>query len=185
MSKTHRFIKKDCDTFQKKILITIDDENLIKADVSLNEHIKECPDCQNFIQSLHLIQSQWQIPPFENLKPRSRILKNIIHMMELKQKLKLERNTTVWDQLCQIFEYKIPVYQAASSLLVLMFLFIFLFSQFSLPGDTAYPMDQSISMKDLSTSDLYALDSLHLLKQERGINATEDSVLIGFLVSSL
>ncbi len=177
--------KGDCETFQRKMLMIINDKSSIESDRLLNNHIKRCPACQKFVKSLHLLQDQMQRSPVENLKPRSRTLKNIIQTLQLKQELKWKENESVLDRILKILEYKIPVYQAVSSLLVLMFLFMFLFSQFSSPGDTTYPMDQSISIKDLSTSDLYALDSLHLLKQERGKNATEDSVLIGFLVPSL
>jgi hypothetical protein len=185
MSKMHQSKKGMCDTYQRKILMIINDKSSFEAEESLNNHINICPVCQKFVNSLHLIQGQMQRSPLGNLKPRSRILKNITHTLQLKQEFKWNGNESVWDRLRQIFEYRIPVYQAVSSLLVLMFLFMFLFSQFSSPGDIPYPMDRSGSMKGLNTSDLYALDSLHLLKRERGQNATEDSVLIGFLVPSL
>jgi hypothetical protein len=185
MSKMHPSEKGDCDTFQRKILMIINDKSSIESDELLNNHIKLCPACQKFFKSLHLLRDQMQRSPVENLKPRSRTLKNIIQTLQLKQELKRKGNESVWYRILKILEYKIPVYQAVSSLLVLMFLFMFLFSQFSSQGDIPYPMDRSVSLKGLSTSDLYAVDSLHLLKQERGQNATEDSVLIGFLVPSL
>ena len=185
MNKTQQSKKDNCENFQKRILMKINDKSALESEKALNNHINECPDCKHFVKSLQLVQGQMQRSPLENLKPRPQILKNIVNKLQLKQEIKRKENESVWDRLIKILEYKIPVYQAVSSLLVIMFLFIFLYSQFSSSGDIPYSMDRSGSLKGPNASELYALDSLHSLKLERGQNATEDSVLIGFLVPSL
>ena len=85
MSKMHPSEKGDCDTFQRKMLMIINDKSSIESDELLNNHIKLCPACQKFVKSLPLLRDQMQRSPVENLKPRSRTLKNIIQTLQLKQ----------------------------------------------------------------------------------------------------
>ena len=88
MSERHPLKKDMCDTYQKKIMMKIKDKSALESDISLNNHINGCPDCQHFVKSLQFVQGQMQRSPLKNLKPRSQILKNIINTLRLKQEFK-------------------------------------------------------------------------------------------------
>ncbi len=66
-----------------------------------------------------------------------------------------------------------------------MLLFIFLSGVKSSSGFWWMEIDYSGQTEAYENTNLYVLDTLHLLNTSNGQNAMEDSILVGFLESSL
>jgi hypothetical protein len=185
MNKKNHSGNNKCITFQERIQALFDNGVVPESDPTLEKHLNICPNCRNFFKSLQLIQKRMQKSPLDELKSRSQILSNTINFMKLRQKIEKDKKRTIWSKFKTLFEYRVPVYQALSGFAVLWFLFILISSIYLNPEKEGKSMDSSINVGHITTSDLYIVDSLRLLNIERGQNAKEDSVLIGFLVPSL
>jgi len=185
MDNRYKSTDENCSNYQKKIVELFDNDLSLKSDQALNNHIKGCPHCQNYLENLLVLRSRLNRPPAKKLQPDSRILKNLIAYKNIKQGLKIAKPNPVWNSIRDLFEYRIPVYQALSGIVVIFMLFLYISGSIVSPGNKAIIIEYSGDYKDLTSSELYLVDTLSLNKPERGQNAKEDSVLMSFLVPTM
>jgi len=176
---------KNCSKCQEKIIELFDNNISLNSDQSLNNHIKNCPDCQIYLENLTVIKNRLNEPSVKKLQPDPRIIKNIIAYKNLKQGLKITKPNPVWNSVRELFEYRIPVYQALSGVVVAIMLFLYISGSIVSPGNKAIIIEYSGDYEELTSSELYLVDTLSLNKPERGQNAKEDSVLMSFLVPTM
>ena len=175
----------ECKPFQDKLIAAANPTGLMEIDTSLKIHIDKCAKCRLFAKSITIIREQMQRSPGKDLKPNRKILINARKLMRVRQEFQMSKNNSLWQSLRQIVEYRIPAYQAVSGLVVMIILVFFL-SGTMMPPETPWADgNRSGRIEGANGSDLYAVDSLNLLKPDRGQNAKEDSVLVGFLVPTL
>ena len=174
-----------CKSFQEKLLMADSPNRLLEDDSTLKTHIKKCSECSSLMKSILLMHRRMQQAPEIDLKPNRRSLVNARKLMSVRQEFQMPSNYSIWQSLRQIIEYKIPVYQAVSGLVVMLML-VFVLSGTIMPPEAPWSDGDRLGKIERSgSSDLYAVDSLDFLKPDRGQNAREDSVLIGFLVPTL
>ena len=118
-------------------------------------------------------------------KPDNRILKNIVTYNRIKNGLKNTKPNPLWTSLRELFEYRIPVYQALSAVVVIFMVYLFLSGGIVSSGDKAILIEYSGDYEELTSSELYLVDTLSLNKPIRGQNAKEDSVLMSFIVPTM
>ncbi len=174
-----------CKSYQEKLLTADNPILLMGTDSSLINHIDECAKCRLFAESITIMREQMQKSPGKDLKPSRKILTNARKLMRIRQEFQMSKHNSLWQSLRQIVEYRIPAYQAVSGLVVLIILVFFLSGTIMPPEPPWVDGDRSGKIEGANGSDLYAVDSLNLLKPDRGQNAREDSVLVGFLVPTL
>jgi len=173
-----------CVEIQKRI------EDLNSKNINLDsnpdivEHLKHCAECRAFQVTLDTLKSHFQDPPVHGLKSNSHIRKNILNYFELKKRIYTRKDEKFLEWIKSVFTVRIPVYQALSGLAVLILLVVFL-SGNSTHGLWWMEIDHSGKTEMYKDSNLYVLDTLHLLNTSNGQNALEDSILVGFLESSL
>ena len=185
MDNTHKSTGENCSDYQERIVELLDNDFSLKNDQFLNSHIKDCPDCQNYLEKLVVLRNGLNKPPAKNLHPDSRIIKNIIAYKNIKHGLKVTKPNPVWNSIRDLFEYRVPVYQALSGVVVIFMLFLYISSSIISPENRAIVIEYSGDYKDLTSSELYLVDTLSLNKPEKGQNAKEDSVLMSFLVPTM
>jgi len=175
----------NCWSFQERIFELFNDGISVNRDSSVNNHINNCLKCQNYLENINILKNHMQESPLKDLKPNPRIIKNIIAHKNIKTGFQKIRHNSIWGSIRTIFEYRIPVYQALSGAVVALMLFMYISSNLISPGNRATNIEYSGNQNDITSSELYVLDTLNLTKPERGQNAKEDSVLISFLVPTM
>jgi hypothetical protein len=185
MDKKDKSQNDNCSIFQERIFELFNDGISVNRDLSENNHINNCLKCQNYLENLHILKNHMQKSPSKELKPNPRIIKNIIAHKNIKKDFRKIRPNSIWGSIRTIFEYRIPVYQALSGAVVALMLFMYISSNLISPDNRATNIEYSGNQNDITSSELYVLDTLNLTKPERGQNAKEDSVLISFLVPTM
>ena len=111
----------------------------------------------------------------------------ILKLTISKQLLKRVRKnqSSLWDTILAIFEFKIPVYQALSGAVVILMLFMYVSGTVISTDPREKYDDYTGNQQGIMSSEFSAFDSLADINPSRGQNAKEDSVLIGFLVPTM
>ena len=185
MSKQDKFKNEDCLSYQEKIIDSFENEQLSDSDPSLAEHLQQCQNCRQYLENLTVIRKKLGESPSAGLKPDNRILKNIVTYNRIKNGLKNTKPNPLWTSLRELFEYRIPVYQALSAVVVIFMVYLFLSGGIVSSGDKAILIEYSGDYEELTSSELYLVDTLSLNKPVRGQNAKEDSVLMSFIVPTM
>jgi hypothetical protein len=185
MNKEDKSQDDNCTNYQEKIFELFDKNLSVNSDSTLSDHIKNCQNCQIYLQNLDILKNRMSDSPSKSLKPDSRIQQNIIAYNNIKKGLQSTKPNPFWDSIRDIFEYRVPVYQALSGVVVVFMLFLYISNSIVSPGKRTTMSEYSGEQKDITSSELYVLDTLSLNKPERGQNAKEDSVLISFLVPTM
>ena len=115
-----------CKSIQEDLLSADNPMLLLEADIRFKNHIDECKECHSFTQSLLQIHQQMQRSPVKQIKPNRYILSNMLKLLELQQGFTLSARNSLWNSIRQIIQYRIPVYQAISGLVVMIMLILFM-----------------------------------------------------------
>ncbi len=185
MNKRYRSENKQCADYQKRIVELFDTGISLTSDEELKKHINTCLACQSYLENLHLFREQMNRAPDKHIQPDPRILNNLLAYKKAKKALHTTKSHTILSNLWEVLEYRIPVYQALAGFVVVLMIFLYLSGSFVSPGDRAIHIDYSGKEEDLTSSELYLVDSLRMHEPGRGQNAKEDSVLMNFLVPTM
>lgn len=185
MDKKYRSQGDICSDVQEKIFSLVEAGIQIENDSELSDHLNICIHCQKYLENLTLLKNKMKKPPLKNLKPNSAIIKNMITYKNIKAGLPKRKPSNILDSLREVIEFRIPVYQVLSGILIIFMIFIYMSWQLNWFGGRVHQIQNSEIQTATSSSDLYVLDTLVLSNPEQGQNAKEDSVLIRFLVPTM
>jgi hypothetical protein len=174
-----------CAKYQQELIEIFDKDQLSEIDQSTDQHLKSCPECQKFNENLINLKMRLSKSPDKKLQPDPRILKNILAFRSIKRGLSTNKPNPFWGTIRELFEYRIPVYQALGGIAVIFVLFLFISGNMVSSDQKAILIEYSGDYKELTSSELYLVDTLSLNNPERGQNAKEDSVLMSFLVPTM
>lgn len=180
--------KKDndlCSTYKDKLVELIDGDIPLDREPALRDHINNCEGCQSFLQTTDILKNRMSASPAKDLYPDPRIIKNIMAYQNIKKGLKTAKPISLWERIQEIFEYRIPIYQALGAILLLSIIFIYISNSTISPSRNALLIDYSNDGEGLTSSELYLADSLGMSEVHRGQNVKEDSVLMSFLVPTM
>jgi hypothetical protein len=164
----------------KRLVDELTEEEKQQVDV----HLKSCNRCLSYERILLSLQESMQIKSEEQLAPRPEIRQHIVQRMkELKpQEAGVLRKT--YHFLIRLFEYRIPVYQSLTGMILIFLLFMGL-KHFPFTFGQKPEKIQIITQMDTSIpTQLKVLDNLEILgRQKIGQNVKEDSTLTQFIVT--
>ncbi|MCK4560373.1 MAG: hypothetical protein KAV45_11370, partial [Calditrichia bacterium] len=63
----------NCWSFQEKIFELFNDGISVNSDSSVNNHINNCLNCQNYLENLNILKNHMLESPSKDLKPNPRI----------------------------------------------------------------------------------------------------------------
>jgi hypothetical protein len=185
MDKMNKKGSGTCKEYQQMLIEIFDDKILLENNHLLSRHVKICTECQSFLQGLTNYNARLNAEPRKDLQPDPRILRNMLAYTKVKHGLNTSRKKTLWSSLRDIFEYRVPVYQALGGLIVMFVLFLYTSKTDILSGNNAVMIDYSAENEGLTSSELYLVDTLVSNNIPKGQNAKEDSVLMSFLVPTM
>jgi hypothetical protein len=150
----------------------------------VDKHLKSCSRCLSYERILLSIQDSMQIKAEEKLAPHPAICQQIVQRMKDlgPQETGILRKT--YHSFIHLFEYRIPVYQALTGVILIFLLFL---GVSHLPFTVGQKPEglQTITQTDTSApAQLKVLDNLDIIgKQKIGQNVKEDSTLTQFIVT--
>jgi hypothetical protein len=173
-----------CDDVELLLSKRLEDK-LTEDEIQLvDEHLKSCSRCLSYERILLSLQDSMQIKAEEKLAPRPAIHQYLVQRMkELRpQETGILRKT--YHSFIHLFEYRIPVYQVLTGVILILLLFLgvkhFPFTVGQKPEGL-----QIITQIDTSApTQLKVIDNLDIIgKQKIGQNVKEDSTLAQFIVT--
>ena len=177
-----RKINRDC---QKYIdLMTEQNSDRINTDQKkeLNEHLTECKSCRKFNVSSTNVAKELRSGIDKTGVVFPKIQKELIDELYPKEK----RRGSYWlKRFAAIFEYRIPVYQAAVAFIIL---FLIMISDFSVPTKTQHSgkmLADSQATQITGAGETFPSYAWQWMDSQRvGINVKEDTIFTRFIVSS-
>jgi hypothetical protein len=109
----------------------------------------------------------------------------MITYKNIKAGLPKRKPSNILDLLQEVIEFRIPVYQVLSGILLVFMIFIYMSWQLNWFAGGVHQVQKSEIQTARSSSELYVLDTLMSSNQEQGQNAKEDSLSIRFLVPTM
>jgi len=186
MKNLHKNQKMKCDAVEE-LLIKQGIETL-SADENrlLENHLKACVHCQEFQNRLVSIQSTMKIDQKKPLRPDPAIRRILMKRMNAAKLGKLRTVDLAWQRIMNLLEYRIPVYQGliglACSILIFVAINYFSFSNRHQSVDPVY----RTTVADTVFYQINVINNLQIIEQQKvGKNASEDTLLTRFIVSSM
>jgi len=182
MQNTRKKQNQNCDWSEELLINQCLDEIPASELSQLKQHLAECPHCRKLADTLtqmeQTLQQQLVGEPF----PRPEIRTTLIRAL----KARANKNifTQSWLFLKRLLEYRIPVYQAALSLGVVVVAMLVLNSSFFEKASTELPI--SYSPETVLSDSNMVNNTLQLIQQQPGgRNVREDSALTKFIVTTM
>jgi len=143
------------------------------------KHLKDCPECRDYAAQVINIQ---QILQKDLIKPDPETYQKLVNTITPRR----QSQRSLWDRLLTILDYRIPVYQVVT-VVVLIFIMLFAFEDYNLPeGGRIETRFEPIAIEEISLVGYNLLDSLTIIDEQKiGRNTLEDSALTRYLVPIL
>ncbi len=174
----------NCDDIEKLLMfgeINSSNEQLVA------QHLKQCSGCRQFASNLELIQAEMTHSHEKALQPVPHIRQEIINHIKKKRRANQSTAAGIWLLLKSLLEYRVPVYQAALSIVTFM-LIILLVTQAPTPRIRS---DNSLKIVQQDTLD-YRLFNVNIIEnineipnQNIGQTSAEDSIFSRYIFSSM
>jgi hypothetical protein len=182
MNKQDNICKEMKDLLIKRYIQEITPEQKDK----LEKHLKICGHCRHLEKTLELITDEMALPPQDTLIPRPDINRLVKRNMQKKPVKPSRDHATLFQKIFSLLDYRIPVYQAAL-VLVLLLLLLFNINDFSgtsniTPSDFG-EVSTVFNVPYGQNTAIIPVDSIDQFKPGR--NMLEDSVLTRYLVTSM
>lgn len=171
-----------CEEVQQLLL----EQNVVKTDDRIGQHLESCDKCQEFQQFLLEISDSTQFNSTENLQPDPRILQRLKENFEASNAYALPKQTnSFFEYIKVLFRKRIPVYQVVVAVFIAA---ISYFSYTKIDFLKPKPEKQKLISQSLNpTVQPVEFPAQAPLDQDQqiGKSLAEDSVLAKFRVSIL
>jgi hypothetical protein len=186
MKRSNENPHSNCDDIKQLLVKRIFDELTQDKNLLVEEHLKSCTQCCDYQNTLLNLQNSIQIRTEEKLVPNPAIRENVIQRMKALRPEEAGTLRTTWQRLRGIFEYRIPVYQTLSGLVIIALIFLAV-KQISFSPDQKSPEPQSLArMETPVPAQMSVVDNLDIIDQQKiGQNVKEDTTLTRFIVTTM
>ena len=119
MDKSYKPKNEPCSDYHEQLTEHFNENFNLNNFQPLKNHVENCQDCQNYLENLVLINNLMSHSPAKKLSPDPRIIKNLLAYKQAKMGLKRGKSNWFWMYIRDMFEYRIPVYQALGGVVVI------------------------------------------------------------------
>lgn len=162
-------------------------ETMTHAEINQIElHIANCSSCKIFYLTVSKIEASMDFESIESLQANPAIRENVIKNLKDRSSFKKQRYFNLIELVRSILKYRIPVYQAGLAVLIIIFLVTYGFDFSKSLIDKNSSKSLASEKVEYPVSNEYLIEThLDLNNQKVGVNVREDSILIGFIYSSM
>ncbi|MBD3287347.1 hypothetical protein GF337_00950 [candidate division KSB1 bacterium] len=174
-----------CDDIEKLLILDELDASE-KSRVTL--HLENCKRCRQFASDLENIRTGMDFSTEDSLQPSPHIRTNILERMNQARSTKRRSLTELRWKLKSVLEYRVPVYQAALSGVVVLLIILFLQNpptelQFVAEDQFITAGQDSLVSVPLNVNIIDNIDSVP--NQNGGWNSAEDSVFSRYIFPAM
>ncbi len=178
--------KMNCDDIQRLLVSKISDEITRDEDRLVEEHLKSCGHCRSYQNTLLNLKDSIRVGTTEKLVPDPAIRENVLQRMRNLQPQEAGILRNAWQYIRSIFEYRIPVYQTLSGVVVIVLIFLATKQITFSPGQQPPEPQSLVRMEMPVPTQMSVVDNLDIIdKQKIGRSAKEDTALTRFIVSTM
>ncbi len=174
----------NCDNIEQLLIKQSIDELTDEENRLIQKHLKSCQRCRSYQSALLKLKYSMQVSEEDKLAPNPAIHEILIQRMKELRPQEIGFLDRAYQSIISLFEYRIPVYQALTGVILIFLLFLGL-RHFPFTTGQKSAGIQSITPIGTSTpAQLMVIDNLDIIgKQKIGQNVKEDSTLIRFIVT--
>lgn len=186
MKKSNEKPNTNCDSIQRLLVKKTSDELTSDESLLVGEHLKSCARCQSYQRTLLNLQDSMEISAQEKLVPDPAIRENLIQRMRIQRSQKAGILSSTWRNIRSMLQYRIPIYQPLSGLVVIALIFLMV-SHLSFSPDQEPLESQGLAQIQTPTPvQMSVVDNLDIIgRQKIGRNVKEDTTLTRFIVTSM
>jgi hypothetical protein len=186
MKKSNENPHINCDDIEQLLIKKSIDELTEDENLLVEEHLKSCERCQSYQNTLSNLQHSMKTGAEEKLVPDPAIRENIIRRMKTLQPQETGILRNAWQHIRCVFEYRIPVYQTLSGVVVIVLIFLAT-KQISFSPGKQPPEPQSLVRMEMpEPTEMSVVDNLDIIAHQKiGRSAKEDTALTRFIVSTM
>jgi anti-sigma factor RsiW len=186
MKKSNENPSLNCDDVEQLLIKRIFDELSQDENLLAEKHLKSCDRCRSYQKTLLNLQNSMRVGVGEKVTPDPVIRENIIRQMKALRPEKAGIRRTSWQYVRNVFEYRIPVYQVLSGLVLIALIFLGV-KQLSFSPDQETTEPQSLARIEASLpAQMSVIDNLEIIEQQKiGRNVKEDTTLTRFIVTTM
>ena len=175
----------NCDEIEK--LIMLDEINASNENI-VEQHLEKCARCRQFASNLENIQAEMTHSQRKILQPSPHIRQKLIKQIKKKRRANQSTVSGIFIRLKSLFEYRVPVYQAALTIVTFL-LIIFLVEQSPSPIQLNTDKQFRITQQDTLNYRLFNLNIIENIddipNQNIGQSSAEDSIFSRYIFSSM
>jgi hypothetical protein len=186
MKKSNENSNMECDDIERLLTNRIFDKLTQDENLLVEEHLKSCDRCQSYQNILLNLQNSMRVDVGEKLTPDPAIRENIIRRMKTLKPMDTGIFAKSWHYVRNVFEYRVPVYQALSGLVLIALIYLMV-GQLSFSPDRKTPELQSFAQIETSIpAQMRVMDDLGIIDQQKiGQNVKDDTTLTRFIVTTM
>jgi hypothetical protein len=186
MKKSNESPNMDCDDIERLLTNRIFDKLTQDENLLVEEHLKSCDRCQSYQNALLNLQNSMEIGPEHELAPDPAIRENIIQRMKTLNPVETGIFAKSWHYVRNVFEYRVPVYQALSGLVLIALIYLTV-GQLSFSPAQKPSEPQSLAQIETPTpTQMRVVDNLKIIDQQKiGQNVKDDTTLTRFIVTTM
>jgi hypothetical protein len=186
MKKSNESSNMDCDDIERLLTNRIFDKLTQDENLLVEEHLKSCDRCQSYQNALLNLQSSMEIGPEHELTPDPAIRENIIQRMKTLNPVETGIFAKSWHYVRNVFEYRVPVYQALSGLVLIALIYLTVGQLSFSPGRKPSEPQSSAQMETPTPTQMRVVDNLDIIDlQKIGQNVKDDTTLTRFIVTTM
>jgi len=176
----------NCKDIERLLTLKSCDRLTEEENQTIEKHLTSCEHCRSYQNNLLNIQYSMKVDADVKLIPNPGIRQNIIQRMKVVKHEESGLFQQGWRYMKNVFEYRIPVYQALLGVAGILLIFIAI-NQPSVFFDWKPSERQALIEKEIVVSDqVYVIKNLDMIKQQKiGRNVREDSVLVRYIVPAM
>jgi hypothetical protein len=176
----------NCDEIERLLIDRIFDELTQDESHLVREHLKSCDRCQGYQNTLVNLQNSMQISAEDKLTPNPAIRQNIMKRMKISKPAETGIFNISWHYIKNVFEYRIPVYQALFGVVLIALTFLAV-KQISFSPHQKPSKLQSLAQIETSIpAQMSVIENLEIIEgQKIGRNVKEDTTLTRFIFTAM
>lgn len=186
MEKSNESPNMRCDKIERLLVNRLLGDLTTDENLSVEGHLRICPQCRSYQIALLNMQNAMQAEGEKRLTPDPAIRENVIRRMRAARSREAGILGNVLGSFRRAFAYRIPVYQAALGVALIVVMSLTLRHLPSSALQEPSEVRPLVRLEMPPPSEISVLDNLEVVRQQKiGRSVREDTTLTRFVVSGM
>ena len=186
MEKSNESPNMRCHDIERLLVNRLLDKLTADENLSVEEHLRICPQCRSYQIALLNMQNTMQSEGEERLAPDPATRENVIRRMKAARSREAGILSNLVESVRRAFAYRIPVYQAALGVVLIVAMSLTLRHLPSSALQEPSEVRPLVRLEMPPPSEISVMDNLEVVRRQKiGRSVREDTTLTRFVVSGM